>query len=285
MKNISSVWSWQHRLLSPLYWYQAKQVKRDTLRLDEPKGAREGVTAFITPTTNNDLPLRLLVLGDSAAAGVGVAHQSQALLGQLVTALSEQPLLASQYAYIDWQLHATSGHTSFELLQRLYIMPSLAVDIAVISIGVNDTVKNISPKHWQHNIQTIIAILQRKFQAKHIVFMGLPPMQQMPALPKPLNYLIGDMASRLDHALQQQITQTTVVKSSIDYPVMQSSTTQTTAAIANTRSHVHFLAIHIPTSDISRQQLFAKDGFHPSALTYGHWAQQIQLFMVYHLVK
>ncbi|MDH3952646.1 MAG: SGNH/GDSL hydrolase family protein, partial [Gammaproteobacteria bacterium] len=48
--------------------------------LPEPPGAREG-------SAGKGPPLKLLVVGDSAAAGVGVSRQDEALLGQVVSRL------------------------------------------------------------------------------------------------------------------------------------------------------------------------------------------------------
>lgn len=61
----------------PILWWQGRRVKRDTPRLPEAAGARVGVSGA-------GQPLRVLILGDSAAAGVGVSHQDQALLGQIL---------------------------------------------------------------------------------------------------------------------------------------------------------------------------------------------------------
>ena len=66
--------------------------------LPEPPGAREGFAG-------KGRPLKLLVVGDSAAAGVGVSHQDEALLGQVVSRLS------GRYR-VEFGLHAKTGYTS-----------------------------------------------------------------------------------------------------------------------------------------------------------------------------
>ncbi|KAB0649370.1 SGNH/GDSL hydrolase family protein, partial [Burkholderia diffusa] len=52
--------------LGPLLLMQGRRVRRVTPRLAEAAGPRDG-------TAGDGPPLRVLVLGDSAAAGVGVA--------------------------------------------------------------------------------------------------------------------------------------------------------------------------------------------------------------------
>lgn len=67
-------------LLGPLLWLQARHVRRVTLRMPEPPGLRAG-------TAGGGPLIRLLVAGDSGAAGVGAPTQDQALCGQLVRRL------------------------------------------------------------------------------------------------------------------------------------------------------------------------------------------------------
>jgi hypothetical protein len=81
--------------LGPILWLQRKYVRRVTLKLPEPNGPREGVTG-------HGPLLRLLIAGDSAAAGVGSNSQEEALCGQLVQRLSQR------YS-VQWQLRAVSG--------------------------------------------------------------------------------------------------------------------------------------------------------------------------------
>ncbi|MEM8598518.1 MAG: SGNH/GDSL hydrolase family protein, partial [Bacteroidota bacterium] len=60
-------------LLGPVLLAQGKRVRRVALKLPEPPGDRES-------TVGNGPPLRLLVVGDSSAAGVGAETQDDALL-------------------------------------------------------------------------------------------------------------------------------------------------------------------------------------------------------------
>ena len=102
--------------------------------LPEPPGEREGCTG--------DGPaLRLLVIGDSAAAGVGVSHQDEALLGQLVSRL------AGRYQ-VDFSLHAKTGYTTADILRRLHEIESRDYDVALTSLGVNDVLALTSRSTW-----------------------------------------------------------------------------------------------------------------------------------------
>jgi hypothetical protein len=66
--------------LAPILLCQGKYVRRVTPKLPEADGPRFGEAGV-------GKPLRLLVLGDSAAAGVGVNTQQEALAGHLVKGL------------------------------------------------------------------------------------------------------------------------------------------------------------------------------------------------------
>ena len=91
--------------------------------LAEPLGARKGAVGH-----KHGTPLRILVTGDSAAAGVGVELQNDALAGQLANCLQDT-------LYCEWELHAKSGFTSQDIL------PQSSFDIAVVSVGANDVTK------------------------------------------------------------------------------------------------------------------------------------------------
>jgi hypothetical protein len=82
-------------ILGPLLWLEGKYVRHVTPQLPEPPGAREG-------TTGQGPLLRLLIAGDSAAAGVGAASQDDALSGRLVERLRP-------HFTVEWRLLAING--------------------------------------------------------------------------------------------------------------------------------------------------------------------------------
>ena len=110
--------------LSPLLVLQALATRRRLPRLPEAEGEREGVVCA-------GPRLRLLVAGDSSAAGVGVARQREALAGPLA-----QRLAALAGVEVRWRLVAESGLTTQQLLQRLQYQDDIEADVAVIVSGV-----------------------------------------------------------------------------------------------------------------------------------------------------
>lgn len=257
-------------LFAPLYLYQGRKVKRNTPRLPEPTGARSGVV-HLTPcksTAVTHKTLNLMIVGDSAAAGVGCQTQTDALAGQLIPALQQQlqtqSTEVSEFSVLNWSLQAKTGHTSFDILRRLYVLPPMpaAIDVMVLNVGVNDTTANVSIAQWQTQLTDIITIAKRKFGARHIIFLSVPQMNVMPALPAPLNGFIGAKAARLDAALQDLCIQ----HSSVHYM----------AADVVQMANAHHNESGMP---LESAMMFATDGFHPSPLTYGYWAQQLATFI------
>lgn len=254
-------------LLAPVYLYQGHKIKRDTVRLPEPNGERHGQVQLnnspIASKGQSNNILNLMIVGDSAAAGVGSQTQQEALIGHLIPILTQQPLIHTTFDILNWTLQATTGHTSFDILRRLYVLPapSQPIDVMVLSVGVNDTTSNVSVHQWQQQIEDIIAIAQRKFGVRELVFLSLPPMAQMPAIPAPLNNFVGAKAAILDDMLQQ---------------------------ICAAHEHVTYMATnfarmieeHSNGTPIDIKVMFASDGFHPSSLMYGYWAQQVAELIV-----
>ena len=257
-------------LFAPVYLYQGHKIKRDTVRLPEPNGERHGQvqlnnanSSAANTSKDTQQTLNLMVVGDSAAAGVGSQTQQEALVGNLIPILTEQPIIQSAFHTLNWSLQATTGHTSFDILRRLYVLPapSQPINVMVLSVGVNDTTSNVSVNQWQQQIENIIAIAQRKFGVRELIFLSLPPMAQMPAIPTPLNNFVGAKASILDGILQQTcLTYDNVTYMATDFPRM--------------------IAEHSNGTPIDIKVMFASDGFHPSSLMYGYWAQQLSELIV-----
>ena len=254
-------------LLAPIYLYQGRKIKRDTVRLPEPNGERHGQVqlndAIESPKDAHKRTLNLMVVGDSAAAGVGSETQQEALVGNLIPVLTQQSAIQNQFDILNWSLQATTGHTSFDILRRLYVLPapSQPVDVMVLSVGVNDTTSKVSVDKWQQQIESIIAIAQRKFGVRELIFLSLPPMAQMPAIPAPLSNFVGAKASILDNTLQQVCAaHDSVTYMATDFPRM--------------------IAEHSNGTTIDIKVMFASDGFHPSSLMYGYWAQQLSELII-----
>ena len=144
--------------LIPALVIQGSRVKKNTIRLPEAEGAREGITG-------QGQTLSLLILGDSAAAGVGVAHQNDALLGAVISALQHQ-------YQVHWRLEAQSGDTTSQVIQKTKKLVNQKYDVVVTSVGVNDVTRLMSAQTWIKQQQHFYQLIQAKFQPELIIATG-----------------------------------------------------------------------------------------------------------------
>jgi lysophospholipase L1-like esterase len=216
--------------LGPLLLLQGRHVRRATPRLAEAAGPRDG-------TAGGGPPLRLLIVGDSAAAGVGVPVQGRALSGQLVAALAATHR-------VTWRLIARTGWTTRDLLAQMEAEPAARFDVAVTSLGVNDATDGVPPARWLCDQAALVALLSQRFGAAHVLLSAVPPMGRFPALPQPLRGYLGMRAQQLDTAL---------------------------AHWAASRDDCE----HLPFAFPLEPGMMASDGFHPGETAYALWAAQV----------
>ncbi len=223
-------------LLSPLLVAQVVATRKRLPRLPEPAGPRLGVVG-------QGRPLRLLVAGDSSAAGVGVAHQADALALRLA-----QRLAHTVPAQVLWQLRARSGLNTamtWALLQDEGVeVHNRSADLAVIVTGVNDVVEQV-PSHRAVMAREALANwLRNAHGVQHVVFAPLPPVHEFPGLPQPLRWVAGADARRHNRALQDW---------------------------AATRQDVSRVDMTLPLNP----GVMASDGFHPGEPVYRYCAGAI----------
>ena len=179
--------------LSPLLVAQAVRTRSRVPRLPEAEGDRHG--------EHGQGPLlRLLITGDSSAAGVGVVRQQDALAGQIV------PLLAEACgARVRWRLVARAGITTAQTLHLLQREQPPAADVAVVVTGVNDVVDQIPSHHAVSARESLANWLRNGMEVQHVVFAPLPPIHHFPALPQPLRWIAGSDARRHNAAMRRWV--------------------------------------------------------------------------------
>ena len=182
--------------LSPLLVAQAVWARRRLPRLPEPEGAREGQVGAARATA-----LRLLITGDSSAAGVGVVTQREALATQLAARAAE-----ACGARVQWQLLARSGLTTAQtlgLLQSELPCGGAQPDVAVVVTGVNDVVDQVPSQRAVLARESLANWLRNAHGVQHVVFAPLPPIHHFPGLPQPLRWVAGADALRHNAALSR----------------------------------------------------------------------------------
>ncbi len=228
-------------LLSPLLVGQAVLTRKRADTLPEAGGARQGAVG-------HGALLRLLIVGDSSGAGVGVATQAQALSGHLTRTLADVARRRVQ-----WQLIARSGINTAQALALVRAESPLPADVAVVVLGVNDVVEQV-PSHKAVDQRAALADwLLAHSGVRHVVFAPLPPMHQFPLLPQPLRWIVGGDAQRHDRAL---------------------------ARWAASRSDVS----HVPIAMNLSADCMASDGFHPGEPVYRTCGEALARFVAQHLI-
>ena len=218
--------------LGPVLLPQARWVRRAALRLPEAPGAREGVVGHGRPV------LRLLVVGDSSAAGVGLPDQAQALALPMAHRLSE--VLEGAVA---WQLVAQSGADTVQAREMAAAASLRRADVVVTVLGVNDVTAQRGAEDYVRQLSALWLDVRERTGAQWLVVCGLPPMGLLTALPHPLRWYLGRYASWLDDAL---------------------------SLWASAGGH-GFLSLRWA----SDPRLLAQDGFHPGPSLYPVWAQRL----------
>jgi lysophospholipase L1-like esterase len=177
--------------LAPLLVAQAVATRRRAPVLPEAAGDREGVSG-----AGDAAPLRLLIAGDSSAAGVGVAHQDDAVAGHLVRTLH-----GTIGRPVAWTLRARTGLTTRGVHALLLASPRPAADVAVVITGVNDVIGQVPVRRAMRDRAALADWLVASVGVRHVVFAPLPPLHQFPLLPEALRRVLGSDARRHDAAL------------------------------------------------------------------------------------
>lgn len=227
-----------HKLvLWPLLMAQAAGTRKRTPTLPEAQGPREGKLG------EGPAGWRVLIAGDSSAAGVGVSHQDHAFAGHFTRTLhrrSGRPLR--------WRLRARSGLTTQEVADMLRAEPPPAADVVIVLSGVNDVIELVTPRRAVAQREALAAWLLDTGAARHVVFAALPPIHQFPLLPQLLRRVMGDDARRHDDAL---------------------------ARWAATRAGV----FHVPVNLQLSPAAMAADGFHPGEPVYRACGETLARFV------
>lgn len=203
-------------------------MRRNALRLPEPPGDRSG-------ETGEGPPLRLLIAGDSAAAGVGAPTQDRALSGAVVSALSP-------HFSVSWKVQARTGLRTAQVLARLERLAPEPFDVALLSLGVNDVTGGTRSAAFLDQQGQLVRLLRQRFGVQLVLLTGLPPMHAFPALPQPLRWVLGARARAFTRLL---------------------------ASVAAAQPGCELLDLALPLEP----HFIAEDGYHPGPLAYAEWGR------------
>jgi lysophospholipase L1-like esterase len=220
---------------APVYWWQGRQLRRRLPRLEEAPGDRRGRHGVGTPD------FRLVGVGESPMAAVGLTCQSEGLIPQIAARLAQRAGRA-----VEWETAARSGATARDCRHEL--LPALGLrraDAVVVALGVNDTLALHGARRWRGDLGDLLDAVGQRLQPEIIVLAGVPPMQAFPALPLPLSGMLGLRSALLDSVAR------------------------------NLARHEDRLRHRPMVLDAKQDALFCIDGFHPNAEGHARWADQL----------
>ena len=235
--------------LLPLLYFDAKRVRRKIPQLHEASNT-EG---FCKSDESSEIPLKLLTIGESTIAGVGVESHETGFSGTLAKELSEKTSKG-----VEWKVYAKSGYSSKDIIEK--ILPSIdekEVDIIVLGMGANDAFTLNTPGQWKKNIIEIITHLQTKYPQVQICFTSMPPIKKFPAFSFSMRFVLGNLVEILGEELAR-----------------------TVQSFENVSYHDKPIDVHKWCGKLGiepKPELFFSDGVHPSELTYQIWAKDTAL--------
>lgn len=240
-------------LLAPLLWWQGRQLRRATPRLPEPPGPQHGKAGV------GFSRLRLLVVGDSSAAGVGVDDRAQSLAPLLAHALARQLSSGPMgLTSVSWQLVARTGLSSRSALAMLAATRLEPADVLVTVLGANDVLEQVHPALWLHNLDAVRSHVKHRAKVRYTVHCAPPRMDLMALLPQPLRWVLGASAARLDSALRNHVR------------------------------HAHRRSRFVLPFDPAQEDpalWLAADRFHPNAALYLRWAESLAAHIEFDLMQ
>jgi lysophospholipase L1-like esterase len=233
--------------LGAVVFVQGKRLRRDTPKLPDAAlpwagstpadGSVVGGASMATATGTQAVPLRMLVLGDSTAAGVGADTQDDALPGTLA-----RELVARWRRPVSWRAIGENGATARDLRER-FIDEATAesFDFIFLTVGANDALGLRARGAFGRDIRALLAQLREANPQAIIMMSSLPAFKRFVLLPNPLRWNLYLHSQSLEAEARGIV-----------------------AGLART--------IMSPPPPPYTEGFFASDLFHPSAQGYRDWA-------------
>ncbi|MEM6346434.1 MAG: SGNH/GDSL hydrolase family protein [Bacteroidota bacterium] len=235
-----------HLPLLPLMYFEGKRIKRQVPDLPEAKDP-----AGLVRLVRAGRQIKLLVIGESTIAGIGVQTHEEGFSGSLAKALGR-----FYQAEVDWKVYAKSGYAVKRIREEIVPMISeKEADLIVLGIGGNDAFELNTPWGWNKEVKLLLQKLRGRFPKTPIVFCNMPPIKSFPAFTPIIKSSIGNLGEIFGQNLAALIK---------DWP----------------KVYYHAKVLRLDSwnaqfgFDYTPDDYFS-DGVHPSKIAYQTWAQDI----------
>jgi lysophospholipase L1-like esterase len=184
--------------------------------------------------------IRVLAIGESTVAGVGLAHSNETVAATTARALARRTCRP-----VAWQGLGLSGATVNQAAERL--LPRIAAepaDLLIIAFGVNDTLAYRSPSAFAADVAALVTAARSRIGKAAVVVTGVAPLACFPALPWPLRTILNWRSAALQEAAE---------------------------GLAGRLPHLVVERFSEPLGP----HLFSADGFHPNMEAHALWGEEI----------
>lgn len=224
----------------PVYAFQGIRLRNKAMRMAPPKQL-----PFVEVKGKaKSKPLKLLFIGDSSAAGVGVTDFKECVAGRT-------PHLLSQKSGRTVTCRTCGNNSATEGDLRDLIVPNLAraeYDYIIVNIGTNDAKNFHTVSRFKKEFGGLLYALNAKFPEAKVIWSGIIDVKDIPLLPSPLNTLMG-IRARLLKKMGNELC-------------------------------FERGALFPPTKWRVIKENFAEDGFHASSKGYEEWAEELTDYIV-----
>jgi len=184
--------------------------------------------------------IRVLAIGESTVAGVGLAHSDETVAATTARALGRRTRRP-----VAWQGLGLSGATVSAASERL--LPRIAAepaDLLIVAFGVNDTLAYRSPSAFAADVAALVTAARSRIGEAAVVVTGVAPLACFPALPWPLRTILNWRSAALQEAAE---------------------------GLEGRLPHLVVERFSEPLGP----HLFAGDGFHPNTQAHALWGEEI----------
>lgn len=223
--------------LVPLALSKGLGVRKTTPRLPPPRGRAMGQVG------NGKAEIRLLIIGDSSAAGVGADRIEDTLGPQLATMLCK-----ATGKPVTWRNAGANSAIAAQV--RDHVIPNIEerdFTHVIVTIGTNDAKNFVTRSAFKKGFGGLLYAVHARWPEAKVYWSPVVAMPDVPALPSSLGFILG-LRAQIINAMGAQLCRERNATALDPLPV-------------------------------GGPEGFAIDGFHANALGYKHWAQHIARFI------
>lgn len=221
--------------LAPFLYLQGVYARRKIGRLPDAAGDKHGSFR----RADAEQTAKLLVIGESTAAGVGARTHEAALAGQFARFLSRKIGKT-----VEWRVIGKSGITIAETIVELVPqIPDEKFDYILVALCGNEVLSLRSPRQFRRDMLRLLSILQAQAPDATFFITNAPAIRLSPVLPQPIKFILGHLSALHDKNIREF-----------------------TAPMKN--------ILYFPQPDEVVEDFFA-DGIHPSEKGYALWSERM----------